>query len=195
MSARAASRSSSTETDAVLAINAQSVEAALLGVCKYLPTYSPAIRAELVPRGRTSQFTFEIVLTRLPYRDHLVELAIGVILGMFRLLLGPQFVPDRITFQHQPMSDPQTYAQHFGDVAPAFGQRHNSLFFPGHLLARQPFGGDEQAHALARQFLSSQERQKTIDEHVTEMIDKLMPLGACTLDEVASALMVHPRAV
>lgn len=180
---------------AVLAINARSVEEALVGVGKYLPTYSPAIKAELVPQGRTSQFTFAIVLTRLPYRDHLVELAIGVILGMFRLLLGPQFVPDRVTFQHPPMSAPETYAEHFGDVVPTFGQRHNSLSFPSHLLTRRPFGGDEQAHALARQFLGSQRLHQTIDGHVTEMIDKLMPLGACTLPEVASALMIHPRAL
>nr|WP_235739112.1 AraC family transcriptional regulator ligand-binding domain-containing protein [Nocardioides alcanivorans] len=36
---------------AVMARNAETVEAALLGVIKYLHTYSPAIRAGLVERG------------------------------------------------------------------------------------------------------------------------------------------------
>lgn len=180
---------------AVLAINAESVETALLGVIKYLPTYSPAIRAELHTTGRVSQFTFTITLTRLPYRDHLVELAIGVILGMFRLLLGQDFSPDRVTFTHEPMSSPEVYDQHFEGIPLSFAGEHNSLIFPTHVLARRPSGRDEQAHALARQFLARQGRHQTIDEHVVYLIDKLTPIGRCSIDEVATELTIHPRAL
>ncbi|WP_083542415.1 AraC family transcriptional regulator [Kribbia dieselivorans] len=179
---------------AVLARNAETVESALLGVIKYLHTYSPAIKADLLPRGKIARFTFTITVARLPYRAHLVELALGVILGMFELLAGAQFRPQRVTFQHSRMSDVDVYTDYFGAPV-AFNDEVNSIVFPTSLLTRRIEGGDDQAHALAREFLGSQHRHLDVDEHVHEMLRKLVPLNEGRLDTVAEALRMHPRAL
>jgi hypothetical protein len=58
---------------AALARNSDTIESALLGVIKYLHTYSPAITAELHTKARESSFTFTIALARVPYREKMIE--------------------------------------------------------------------------------------------------------------------------
>lgn len=179
---------------AVLARNAETVEAALTGVIKYLHTYSPAIRADLHMEAHLARFSFAITPARMPYRQHLIELALGVILGMFRLLAGPDFRPHSVTFQHARMSPPQTYRDHF-DATARFNAEYNSLTFPARLLDRRIDGGDHKAHVLARRFLGSHHRHLGVDEHVHELVDKLMPLGQADLQSISAELLMHPRAL
>ena len=179
---------------AVLARNAGTVDSALAGVIKYLHTYSPAIRAELHGEGRLARFSFAITPARMPYRQHLIELALGVITGMFRLLTTDDFRPERVTFQHSPMSGPEVYRAHF-DTQVTFRSEYDSLLFPAGILDRHIGGGDQQAHLLARRFLSSQHHSQGVDEHVYELIDKLLPLGQGDLETVAAELLTHPRAL
>ncbi len=118
----------------------------------------------------------------------------GVILGMFEMLAGKQFRPDRVTLAHARMSEIDVYLDHFG--APVvFGDERNSLIFPTAVLRQRIEGGDFQAHALARQFLGSQHRHLDLDQYVHELIEKLVPLGQGTLEQVAAALTMHPRTV
>ncbi|WP_314037472.1 AraC family transcriptional regulator [Dietzia sp. CH92] len=179
---------------AVLARNADTVETALIGVIKYLHTYSPAIRADLRSEGHLARFSFAITPARMPYRQHLIELALGVILGMFRLLAGPGFRPLEVTFQHTRMSPTETYEEYF-EAPIRFTAELNSLTFPARLLDRSIDGGDQQAHALARRFLSSHHRHLGVDEHVHELLDKLIPLGQADLHSIAAELLMHPRAL
>lgn len=177
---------------AVLARNSDTVETALLGVIKYLHTYSPAIKAELHTRPRESRFTFTITLRQLPYRSQMVELALGVIFGMFELLTDPNFRPNRITFRHRQISPMDVYLDRFRCPV-HFDSDENSVIFPTGLLSRGIEGGDDQAHALANRYLGEQHRHLDIDEHVYELLDKLIPLGQGNLVDVAHALTVHPR--
>lgn len=179
---------------AVLARNAEDVESALIGVIKYLHTYSPAIRADLHQEGRLARFSFAITPARMPYRKHLTELALGVILGMFRLLAGPEFRPRTVTFQHTRMSPAQTYRDYF-DAPTRFNSQYNSLTFPARLLDRRIDGGDHQAHVLARRFLASHHQHLGVDEQVYELVDKLMPLGQADLRSISAELLMHPRAL
>lgn len=123
-----------------------------------------------------------------------VELALGVILGMFRLLAGPDFRPHSVTFQHARMSPAQTYRDYF-DATARFNAEYNSLTFPARLLDRRIDGGDHQAHVLARRFLGSHHRHLGVDEHVYELVDKLMPLGQADLQSISAELLMHPRAL
>ncbi|MFM9376882.1 AraC family transcriptional regulator [Gordonia sp. VNK21] len=177
---------------AVLARNAGTIEAGLLGVTKYLHTYSPAIRATLTVGGRQSSFGFEIGVSRVPYRAQMVELSLGVIGGMFELLTDTGFRPSRITFRHAQISDTDTYLDCFG--APVeFNADADALVFPTGLLGRPIVGKDGLAYALATRYLGDQHRYLSVGEHVVELIGKLLPVGQATLVDVAATLMVHPR--
>ncbi|WP_024792860.1 AraC family transcriptional regulator [Tomitella biformata] len=177
---------------AVLARNAGSVEKALLGVIKYLHIYSPAIEAGLRSSARESQFTFAITVRRLPYRGHMIELCLGVILGMFELLTDSGFCPNRITFRHSRISDEEVYLDYFRCPV-QFDAEEDSLVFPTGVLSRSIRGGDTQAHALASRYLGTQHRHLDIDQQVFELVDKLTPIGRGNIVDVADELMLHPR--
>ncbi|MFC0315917.1 AraC family transcriptional regulator [Gordonia phosphorivorans] len=177
---------------AVLARNAGSVEAALLGVVKYLHTYSSAIRAELVTGGRESRFGFDVNLTRLAHREQMVELSLGVINGMFGMLTDSGFRANRITFRHARISPIDVYVDYF-QCPVEFNAAHNAVVFPTGLLSRHVAGADTQAYALASRYLGERHRYLSLDEHVVELIGKLLPLGQASVVEVARILMVHPR--
>lgn len=177
---------------AVLARNAERVEAALLGVIKYLHTYSPCIEAELHSRGPLSTFSFRITLRQLPYRAYMVELALGVILGMFRMLTDETFRPTRISFCHRRMSPKSVYENHFGCPV-GFEAAANMLAFPTGVLSRAIPGGDSQAHDLAVRYLGAEHRHTDVDQHVSELLRKLLRLGQANLVDVARVLNLHPR--
>lgn len=176
----------------VMARNSDTVEAALLGVIKYLHIYSPAIKAELHTKARESAFHFTITLRRLAYRSQMTELALGVILTMFQLLVDADFRPRRITFRHRRISAEDVYLDRFRCPV-HFGAEANSLVFPTAQLTRRLSGTDSQAHSLATRYLGSQHRHLDIDAHVYELIGKLMPLGQGSLNSVAREMMLHPR--
>ena len=177
---------------AVMARHSGTVESALLNVVKYLHTYSPAIRAELHPHAGSSLFEFTVTLRRVPYRAQMVDLSLGVILGMFRHLCGPDFSPIEVRFQHSRLAPERAYTNHFGSAV-QFEAERNVLVFPTGWLARQIDGGDDQVYALAAQFLGNQHRHLDIDQHVYELMRKLLPLGQANLVDVSQALMLHPR--
>ncbi|GAC58577.1 putative AraC family transcriptional regulator [Gordonia hirsuta DSM 44140 = NBRC 16056] len=179
---------------AALARNADSVEAGLLGVIKYLHTYSPAIRSHLRVGARLSSFEFEIVLPRVPYRAQMVELSLGVISGMFELMTDAGFRASRIAFQHAQISSADTYLDCF--QAPVeFDAEADALVFPTGLLSRAIPGKDGLAYALATRYLGEQHRYPSVDKHVVELIGKLLPVGQATLVDIAGVLLMHPRAL
>ncbi|MGV0837985.1 AraC family transcriptional regulator ligand-binding domain-containing protein [Mycolicibacterium thermoresistibile] len=177
---------------AVLARNAETVEAALLGVIKYLHTYSPSIKADLHVQAGVSEFEFAVLLRRMRYREHMVELSMGVILGMFRLLCGQDFRADLITFGHRPSAPEAAYTEHLDCPVRFFADR-NAVHFPTRLLGKRISGGDETAYALATHYLGRQHQRLDIDQHVAELVQKLMPVGQATLTDVSRELMLHPR--
>ncbi|MDN5915082.1 MAG: AraC family transcriptional regulator [Pseudonocardia sp.] len=177
---------------AVMARNAERVEAALLGVIKYLHTYSPCIEADLRSSGPLSRFSFRITLRQLPHRPYMVELALGVILGMFRMLVDEAFRPVGIAFCHRPMSPMTVYEDHFGCPVD-FEADANTLTFPTGVLSRAITGGDGQAHNLAVRYLGAGRRHRDVDQHVFELLGKLLRLGQANLVDVARVLNLHPR--
>lgn len=177
---------------AVLARNAETLESALRGVVKYLHVYSPAIEAELHRKARESQFEFRIKLRQVPYRAQMTDLSLGVIMGTFQLLCGPDFQPNRVTFRHPRLAPERAYTDHFG-CAVRFEAERDALVFPTGMLGRPIRGGHEQAYALASRYLGDQQRHLDIDQHVFELVKKLMPIGQAHLVGVSRALMVHPR--
>lgn len=177
---------------AVLARNSDTVESALLGVIKFLHTYSPSMAARLIPRARETSFTFTITLRRLVQPEQMVERALSVILGMFELIAGSDFRPNRVTFRHSRISAEDVYIDHFR--APVhFDAPVDSLVFPTGLLSRRIAGSDRLTYALATHYLGSQHRHLGIDEHVHELLGKLMPIGRADLESTAQTLSMHPR--
>lgn len=108
------------------------------------------------------------------------------------MLSDSDFRPHRITFRHARISPTEVYLDAFRCPV-EFNAQANALFFPRSLLAQRIAGGDSQSYALAARYLTGRRQRRNVEEHVVELIDKLMPLGQASLNDVARTLTLHPR--
>lgn len=179
---------------AIAARNAETIGDALRQVTAFAHVYSPAIRADLHIGPREVAYEFGTVLQRLPYRPHVVELALGVTLSTFKMLGGEDFRPAKVAFTHPPIGERHTYTNYFGCTV-EFGAPANLLVFPHGLMQRRLPRVDPLAQDIAIRFMTGRDRRTAFADAVSELIVRSLPAGAAGLEDVARLLMMHPRAV
>ncbi len=101
--------------------SAPTVAQALATFERYLRAYSPAVAVSVVglENPRYAFFEYRIVIDRLPPHAQSIELALGVTLRVFRLLLGPQYAPVSVHLPHEALTPRRQYVRYFG-AAPRF---------------------------------------------------------------------------
>ncbi|GAC67891.1 AraC family transcriptional regulator [Gordonia soli] len=179
---------------AIAARNAETVGDALHEVTAFAHVYSPSIRSKLHLGDRESSYQFSTVLQRLPYRPHIVELAMGVTLGTFKMLGGNDFRPTRVTFEHSAIADPRVYTDYF-DCPVDFEAAANLVVFPSGVMRRRLPQVDALARDIAVRFMTGHDRDSAFADTVSELIVRALPAGAASLEAIARLLMMHPRAV
>lgn len=177
---------------AVLIRHAETVGAAIEGVSHYLYHCAPPDMAELKRGPRSSVFTFGIALRQLSYRDQMIEKGLAVSMEAFRLMLGEDFVPLRVTMKHHPLSAPETYREVFG-CRVEFASDFNAVHFPSDVLNREIRGRDPTVLALAENYLAQIGQMLPLVEHVRELIHRMLQVDQADLISVARALIIHPR--
>ena len=179
---------------AVLIRHSETVADAVDGVSRYLHNCAPADATELRREPRAAVFTYDITLRQLPHRDQMVEKGLGVAMDAFRLMLGEDFVPLRVTMQHRRVSAPEVYRELFGCPV-EFGSELNSVHLPQRTLAQQIRGRDAAALALAENYLAQIRPDLALVDHVREMTHRLLIVNRASLTVVARAMALHPRVV
>ncbi|KAA8553997.1 MULTISPECIES: AraC family transcriptional regulator [Pseudomonas] len=177
---------------AVLIRHAETVADAIEGVSHYLYHCAPPDVAELKRGPRSSVFTFEIALRQLSYRNQMIEKGLVVAMEAFRLMLGEDFVPLRVTMKHHPLSVPETYREVFG-CRVEFASVCNSIHIPSNALNREIRGRDPTVLALAENYLAQIGQMLPLVEHVRELIHRMLQVDQADLVSVARALIIHPR--
>ncbi|MFL0278127.1 AraC family transcriptional regulator [Mycobacterium sp. SMC-19] len=179
---------------AIVARNADTVGAALQSVAEYSHVYSPAIATALHLDDDFAAFEFRTLLRRLPFRDHVVELALGFMHGLFTMLAGPEFRPLRVTFEHPRISEREVYVRNFACPVD-FEAPRNSMIFPRALLDRKITQVDTLAYDLAVRFMAGADRDTAFLDVVADTVKRALPAGAASLKRVAALLIMHPRTV
>ncbi|WP_019928529.1 AraC family transcriptional regulator [Nocardia sp. BMG111209] len=177
---------------AVIIRHAATVAEALEGASRYLHTYSPAVRTGVDRGPHSSDLEFGFTVRQLAHRDQMTELSLAIALDVFRLLLGDDFVPLRVTMQHRRISPPEVYRPVFGAEV-VFEADRNTIVFPSALLASEIRGRDAAARALAETYLSPIRPDVALPDHVHHLVRRLLEVDQATLVGVARALTVHPR--
>ncbi|CAE6786951.1 HTH-type transcriptional regulator VirS [Paraburkholderia nemoris] len=177
---------------AVLLRHSETIADALEGVCRYLKVLAPPDIAELRRGRHTANFSYSIALRQLAHRDQMIEKTFSVTMEAFRLMLGGEFVPLKVTLQHPRISPPERYREVFGCPV-SFGAEENSVQFPIDVLNRQVPGRDAAALALAENYLALAEPTISIVDQVRETIHHLLKIHRATLLTVADAIALHPR--
>lgn len=179
---------------AVIIRHSETVADALSGVRRYLHTCAPADVIELRPGVSTAVFTFGIDVGQLAHRDYMVEKSMATTLAAFRLMVGEDFAPLRVTMQHQGLSPADTYRKLFRCPV-RFGAEVNSIHFPNQVLAQPIRGRDSAALALAESYLSLTQRDREFPDHVREMTERLLSVHRASLSAVSREMAMHPRVI
>ncbi|USQ71784.1 AraC family transcriptional regulator [Roseomonas mucosa] len=177
---------------AVLLRHSENVADAPEGVCRYLYVCAPPDIAQLKRGQHTTSFTYSIALRYLAHRDQMMEKSLAVTMTAFRLLLGSDFVPLKVSMQHQRISPIETYRGVFGCPV-EFGRDENAVEFPTGLLNRAIPGRDVAALALAKAYLAPARPDLGLADNVREMAHRLLKINRANLIAVAETLNLHPR--
>jgi AraC-like DNA-binding protein len=177
---------------AVLVRHAETVAAAIEGVSRNLYHCSPPESARLERGLRSAIFSFGIALRQVANREQMIEKGLGVSMEAFRLMLGNDFVPMRVTMQHPRISPPEAYQEMFGCPV-EFEADLNSVHLPPEVLSRPIRGRDPAVLTLAEHYLAQSGPDLPLVDHVREQIHRMLRVGHADLLSVSRALILHPR--
>jgi AraC-like DNA-binding protein len=175
--------------------SAPTVAQALATFERYLRAYSPAVAVSVIALEdpRYAFFEYRIVLDRLPPHAQSIELALGVTLRVFRLLLGPQYAPVSVHLPHDALTPRREYMRYFG-ATPQFGAPASGFTVRKADLAR-PLSNDHATHEALLAYLEgiAPATDGGMIVPVSDLIRPLLPTGALDLSIVAEQMNVHPR--
>lgn len=177
---------------AVVIRHSETVADAIEGVSRYLHNCAPADVTGLRRGPGAAVFTFAVTVRQIAHRDQLVEKGLGVAMEAFRLMLGEDFAPLRVTMQHRRISPAGTYRELFRCPV-EFGCDLNSVHLPDRVLAQRIRGRDAAALALAENYLAQVRPDRALEDHVRDMTHRLLRVNQATLSAVARAMALHPR--
>lgn len=177
---------------AVIIRNSETVAAAIESVSRYLHNIVPVDHVELVRGPRVAVVTLTTAVRQPARHAQWVEHGLGIAMDAFRLMLGENFVPLRVTMQHPQISPMAAYEAIFG-CAVSFESELNSVHLPNHLLNQSIRGRDSEALALAERYLSDVRPDLEIADHVRELTQRLLSVNQASLLVTARAMAVHPR--
>jgi AraC-like DNA-binding protein len=177
---------------AVLIRHAETVAAAIEGVVRNNHHCAPPELAKLTRGPRSAVFSFDVALRQFAHREQMVEKGLCLAMEAFCLMLGDDFVPLRVTFQHDRVAPASAYQEIFrGSVD--FGCELNSVHLPLDSLARPIRGRDPAALALAERHLAYAGAALPVTDHVRELIHHRLKTGHADLLSIAQTLVLHPR--
>jgi AraC-like DNA-binding protein len=172
--------------------NSATVGEALDGVCRFIDKIAPMDAARLERSQHAAVFTYDAILANSFHRSLMVEKSLSVAMGAFRWILGDDFVPFSVSFDHRRLSDTSAYEEVFGGRV-QFEAAANAIQLPLRTLEQPVPGRDRAALELAEHYLAGIRPGLTVGEHVAEVTRQLLVVDNGTLADVARALALHPR--
>lgn len=125
-----------------------------------------------------------------------VELAIGVMVRLIRQLVGDDWRPRRVCFEHSAPRDPSVHTQLFGCPV-EFGYDFNCIVCTKADLETRNPSADPAMVRYAQKLIddaSHSSETKVLDD-VRRTILLLLPCGRCSIEKVSEHLGVMPRTV
>lgn len=144
-----------------------------------------AVIRDVVMAGRAHQ----------PTRQR-VEMALGVIVQLIRQLIGHDWQPQRVCFEHAAPRDLRLHHQLFG-MPLEFDGEFNGIVCNKDDLDTRNESADPAMTRYAQQLLdaAARPREQAMLEDVRRAITLLLPSGRCSIEKVSDHLGVVPRTV
>jgi AraC-like DNA-binding protein len=122
------------------------------------------------------------------------DLAVGSMFRMLSELIGPHWRPLEVCFTHRPPKDVSAHRAFFGRNV-KFNQEFNGLVCKAIDLSGPRESGDQVSAGFARKYLEAalNDRKESAEDTCRQIILALLPVGACSAQEVARLLHVDRR--
>jgi AraC-like DNA-binding protein len=175
------------------------LRSALQLLIRYEHSYNEAIRGTLTEANGVATMSASFHLGEPAPTRQVHELGVAALLGIIRRLRDPRWQPQSVCFMHSPPADLRAHQQLFGPSV-RFEQDFTGLVFSIHELDSANALADPHDPLLltyAQQVLQTLPPPPDPDpdpvERVRELVQALLPLGQCTMPQVARAVGVTKR--
>lgn len=164
---------------------------------RYLATLNSALSLVIEETGDTVVLRERLLSSRAgePTRQR-VELAMGVMVRVIRQLIGRNWQPQRVHFEHAPPKDGRMHLRMFGQHV-AFNQEFNGIVCTKADLDTCNEFADPAMIRYAQKLLdfAPTADEAYILDDVRRTIMQLLPSGRCTIEQVSEHMGVMPRTI
>ncbi|MGQ0581392.1 MAG: AraC family transcriptional regulator [Reyranella sp.] len=166
---------------------------ALRSLMRYIPLHNEAIYLRLEEHGDEAIICLEIRAARLAPIRQGVELAVGVLYRVLRLLIGTQWRP-QVCFAHDAPQKNETHRRMFGNSV-RFTCDFNGIVCSGSDLDRAIPASDPVLARYARQYLEGLLARTNVGtaDRVRELVWLQLASGRCAAEQVAGQLGMDRR--
>ncbi len=178
--------------------------AAMQTLSRYLQLVNPSLFTDVDIAGDLVIIRETLLVsTQLPMRQSM-EMAVGVMHGVLRELLGDSWRARRVCFAHRasgagtgPASGTTSYTKRLFDCPIEYNAEFNGLVCDAASLSKELPGRDAAWAQYSRSQLDQALRQVAprTSDHVRQLMSALLPQGRCTADQVALQLRVDRRTI
>ena len=169
---------------------------ALDTLCRYLRLLNASLITDLIETGETVTIREVMLVKPAHSMRQSLEMAVAVMYRILLELIGPQWRPLQVCFDHRPPRDISPHKHFFGPTV-MFNQDFNGIVCAKSELDLPQASSNSGLAGFARQYLDhamAQQRQ-TARETVRQMIAALLPGGRCTAQSVAHHLNLDRRTI
>lgn len=172
------------------------LRSALHSLIRYLPIHNESLALRLEEEAGVALLALDVrSFGRDPIRQ-VTELSLGAFFRILRLLMGAQWEPHRICFEHKAPTALAAYARFFRCCVD-FEQDCNAIVFASRDLASPLAMSDAMLARYAHRYLDSMlaHRSTSPGEKVRELIHVSISSGKCSTESIARAMGVDRRTV
>ncbi|KQZ75201.1 AraC family transcriptional regulator [Nocardioides sp. Root151] len=161
---------------------------------RYERNYNEALHLELHESGGLARLQISIELGVSAPTGQAVDLGVAALVGILRVFLDDDWSPLKVCFAHPAPDDLATHERLLGDRL-QFDHEFSGVILTSTDLDRRNEHSDPTLRHYTQQLLANlpRARPEGAVERVRELIELLLPLGRCSVDQVARGLDVDRR--
>ena len=171
-----------------------SIRMALQVIAQYRHLLNESLGMHIEDVGKTTLIREEIISNYQGSTQQSTDMAIGVLMLIFRAMLGEHWRPQAIHFTHAANSDLQVYRRLFGCPL-HFDSDFNGVVCLKADMDRPNARADAAMASYAQSFIEAMPKQgqRTVVQDVRRSVYLLLPMGRASVEQIASGLGVNVR--
>ncbi len=178
----------------LLLVQQPSVRGALHTISQYRHVLNESLGLYIEDAGKTSLIREEIVTDYPGNASQSSDMAVGVLMVLFRAILGSPWRPQSVHFTHEAPNDLQIYKRLF-KCSLQFDSEFNGVVCLSADLDRPNMQADAAMAKYAQSFMDALPKpgRSSVVQDVRRSVYLLLPMGRASVDQVASGLGVNVR--